>query len=180
MNRPTDAAAAATSAPARIVVMGVAGSGKSTVGEALAARLGAEFIDSDQLHPPANIEKMSSGIPLDDEDRRPWLDLVGATLATASGAGMVVACSSLRRRYRDRIRLAAPDTVFVHLHGDRAQLAARLGARQGHFMPAALLDSQLRSLEPLDDDETGVVVELGAPIEDVVDAALAGLGGLRR
>jgi carbohydrate kinase (thermoresistant glucokinase family) len=180
MNRPADAAAGAKSAPARIVVMGVAGSGKSTVGEALAARLGADFTDSDQLHPPANIQKMSNGIPLDDDDRRPWLDLVGATLAAASGTGIVVACSALRRRYRDRIRLAAPDTVFVHLHGDRSVLAARLGARQGHFMPASLLDSQLRSLEPLDVDEAGVVVELGVPIDEVVDAALAGLSGLRR
>lgn len=180
MNRSTDAAPDMNAVPARIVVMGVAGSGKSTVGEALAARLGAEFIDSDQLHPPANIDKMSKGIPLDEDDRRPWLDLVGATLAAASGTGMIVACSSLRRRYRDRIRLAAPDTVFVHLHGGRALLAARLESRKGHFMPVSLLDSQLRSLEPLDDDEAGVVVDLGAPIDDIVDAALAGLGEFRR
>ena len=128
---------------ARIVVMGVSGAGKSTVGEALAHRLDVPFVDADDLHPAANVEKMRTGTPLTDDDRWPWLDLVGAALAAAEPPGIVVACSALRRAYRDRLRAVAPDVAFVALEGDPEVLAERLGARAGHFMPATLLASQL-------------------------------------
>lgn len=153
----------------RIVVMGVSGCGKSSVGIALAEALGARFIDGDDLHPEANKAKMGAGIPLDDSDRWPWLDLVGQALA--EGAGTVIACSALKRAYRDRIRAAAPGTLFVHLHGSREILAQRLGARTGHFMPATLLDSQLAILEPLGSDEAGCVLNVKDPISDLVAQA---------
>ena len=141
----------------KIVVMGVSGCGKSLIGAALAKRLGLRFLDGDSLHPPENIEKMAHGTPLDDADRAPWLDAVGAALG---GQADVVACSALKRAYRDRIRARAPGVVFVHLAGDRAVLARRVANRPGHFMPAALLDSQLATLEPLQPDEAGMVVDL--------------------
>ncbi|MEV7692209.1 gluconokinase [Microbacterium sp. NPDC089189] len=154
-----------------IVVMGVSAAGKSTVAAALSARLDRRLVDADDLHPPANVEKMAAGIPLDDADRAPWLDAVGAALADdAAGRGAVVACSALRRIYRDRLR-AAGDVVFVHLDADRAVLAFRASARENHFMPPALLESQLATLEPLSNDERGVVIDVDAPLADVVDAA---------
>ncbi|ANY09820.1 gluconokinase [Pseudonocardia sp. HH130630-07] len=151
--------------------MGVSGSGKSTVGTALAERLGAAFTDADGLHPAANVAKMRAGTPLTDTDRAPWLDLVGARLAEGAGHGVVVACSALRRSYRDRLRGHAPDTVFVHLTGARDVLAARMGARTDHFMPAALLDSQFATLEPLGPDEAGVVLDVARPVGELVAAA---------
>ena len=160
-----------------IVVMGVAGCGKSTVGAALAERLGAGFLDGDSLHPQANIDKMASGTPLNDDDRAPWLAEIGRRFP-ASDASLVIACSALKRSYRDIIRSADPSVVFVHLQGTRELLDARMKARPGHFMPASLLDSQLATLEPLQDDETGVVVDIAQPIEDIgnhVGAALKGL-----
>jgi carbohydrate kinase (thermoresistant glucokinase family) len=151
----------------RIVVMGVSGCGKSSVGIALAETLGARFIDGDDLHPAANKAKMSAGIPLDDSDRWPWLDLVSKALAeevveTSGGSftGTVVACSALKRAYRERILAGAPNTFFVHLDGSREILEKRLGARSGHFMPASLLDSQLATLEPLGADEPGCVLNV--------------------
>lgn len=152
-----------------IVVMGVSGSGKSTVGAALAARLGVEFEDGDDLHPPANIAKMSAGIPLTDEDRWPWLDAVGDWLA-ARPAG-VVACSALRRVYRDRVRAHAPATYVVHLAGTQELIAARQAARPGHFMPASLLGSQFATLEQLDADEAGITLDVALSVDELVDRA---------
>jgi gluconokinase len=159
----------------RAVVMGVAGCGKSLVGAALAARLGAAWRDGDDLHPAANIAKMTRGEPLSDADRAPWLARVGETLRDASGP-MLIGCSALKRRYRDVIRAAASAPVaFVHLTGARDLIAARMAAREGHFMPLSLLDSQFAALEPLEADETGAAVDIDAAPEAVVAAALKGL-----
>lgn len=152
-----------------IVVMGVSGSGKSTVGAALAARLGVEFEDGDDLHPAANIAKMSAGTPLTDEDRWPWLDAVGDWLA-ARPAG-VIACSALRRAYRDRIRAHAPAAYVVHLAGAQETIAARQAARRGHFMPPSLLASQFATLEPLAADEAGVTLDVALSVDALVDRA---------
>ncbi|MFJ6452931.1 gluconokinase, GntK/IdnK-type [Paenarthrobacter sp. NPDC091669] len=159
-----------------IVVMGVAGCGKSTVGAALAERLGAGFLDGDSLHPQANIDKMAAGTPLNDDDRAPWLAEIGRRFP-ASNSALVIACSALKRSYRDIIRSADPSVVFVHLHGTRELLNARMTARPGHFMPASLLDSQLDTLEPLEDDEAGIVVDIASPVEDIVNDVHAALTG---
>ena len=150
-----------------VVVMGVSGSGKSTVGAALAQRLRVPFADADDFHPQANIEKMSAGHPLDDEDRRPWLDAVGEWLA-AHPDGAVMSCSALRRDYRDRLRHHAARVAFVHLAGSREVIAARMAGRPGHFMPASLLDSQFATLEPLAADEAGVTIDIDQSVDDVV------------
>jgi carbohydrate kinase (thermoresistant glucokinase family) len=155
----------------RIVVMGVSGCGKSSVGLALAEALGARFIDGDDLHPEANKAKMSAGIPLDDSDRWPWLDLVGQALTPNT----VIACSALKRVYRERILAGAPNTFFVHLDGSREILEQRLSARSGHFMPATLLDSQLAILEPLGSDEAGVVIDIDQPISRIIALAEASI-----
>jgi carbohydrate kinase (thermoresistant glucokinase family) len=162
----------------RIVVMGVSGCGKSSVGIALAEALGARFIDGDDLHPEANKAKMGAGIPLDDSDRWPWLGLVSKALAeevfeTSGGSftGTVVACSALKRVYRERILAGAPNTFFIHLDGTREILEQRLGARSGHFMPASLLDSQLATLEPLGADEFGCVLNVEDSISRLVEQA---------
>jgi carbohydrate kinase (thermoresistant glucokinase family) len=165
------------SAHHHIVVMGVAGCGKSTVGAALAERLGAGFLDGDSLHPQANIDKMAAGTPLNDDDRAPWLAEIGRRFP-ASESSLVIACSALKRSYRDIIRDADPSVVFVHLQGTRELLDARMKSRPGHFMPPSLLDSQLATLEILQNDEAGVVVDIAQPVEDIVnevDSALAGL-----
>jgi carbohydrate kinase (thermoresistant glucokinase family) len=140
----------------RIVVMGPSGSGKSTVGAELAEAIGARFVDGDDLHPITNVDKMAAGIPLDDEDRMPWLREVGETLA--SDGRIVVACSALRKVYRDAIRVSAPDAFFAELRVGREELQQRLGGRTNHFMPVALLDSQLQTLEPLEEGERGIRV----------------------
>lgn len=150
-----------------LVVMGVSGSGKSTVGAALAQRLRVPFADADDFHPPANIEKMSAGIPLDDTDRAPWLDAVGVWLAYHSG-GAVMSCSALRRDYRDRLRHHAPRLAFIHLAGSREVIAARMAGRPGHFMPSSLLDSQFETLEPLEPDEAGLTIDIDQSVDDVV------------
>jgi carbohydrate kinase (thermoresistant glucokinase family) len=152
--------------------MGVSGSGKSTVGERLAHRLGLPFIDADDLHPAANVEKMSAGIPLTDDDRWPWLDTVGARLHEAED-GLVVACSALKRSYRSAIRRAAPDTVFVHIDAPPQLLENRMDARIGHFMPPDLLKSQLATLEPLAADEAGGTISADQEVDDEVAAAEA-------
>jgi gluconokinase len=148
----------------RIVVMGPSGCGKSTVGSALAESIGARFIDADDLHPLTNVEKMAAGIPLDDEDRMPWLRTVGAALRGQDR--IVIACSALRRGYRDAIREEAPDTFFVELVVDRATLEARLTQRSEHFMPASLLDSQLETLESLQEGERGIRVSASLTLDE--------------
>ncbi len=156
----------------RIVVMGVSGCGKSSVGLALAEALGARFIDGDDLHPEANKGKMAAGIPLNDDDRWPWLDSVAAALADGN---TVVACSALKRVYRERIGSGAPATRFVHLHGSRELLAQRMGARLNHFMPVSLLDSQLNTLELLAPSEPGHTYNIALPVGKLVAEALADL-----
>lgn len=158
-----------------IVVMGVSGVGKTTVGQELARRRGASFIDADDLHSPANVAKMSAGIPLVDADRWPWLDLVGAALLAEPG--VVVACSALRRSYRDRLRATAPETLFVHLAAAPERVAAQAEAREGHFMPPALLRSQIATLEPLEPDEGGITVIVDAGPDALVDRIVARLPG---
>ena len=145
-----------------IVMMGVSGSGKSTVGEALTKKLGVPFRDADEFHPKSNVEKMSAGIPLTDDDRWPWLDAIGAAIRdTPPDKGIVVSCSALKRLYRDRILKAARRPVtFVHLDGPKAVLAERLKGRKGHFFPPSLLDSQLATLEPLAADEPAMRVSI--------------------
>ncbi|MEU6890407.1 gluconokinase [Streptomyces sp. NPDC046557] len=163
-----------------IVVMGVSGTGKTSVGRLLADALGVPYAEGDTFHSAANVAKMRGGTPLDDVDRRPWLDAVGAWIAArpAGRGGGVVSASALKRAYRDRLRAAAPDVVFVHLTGDRALTEQRLEVRTGHFMPAALLDSQLDALEPLEDDEVGVVVDVAGTPEQTARRALTALKGL--
>ena len=157
-----------------VVVMGVSGCGKTAVGSRLAQDIGARFVDADDLHPSANIEKMRAGIALDDADRAPWLALLNARLreAAAAGEAMVMACSALRQRYRDTLCAGVPGLRFVHLTGSRELIAARLAARQHRYMPASLLESQLAALEPPAD---AVLVEVAGPLEDVVAAARRGL-----
>jgi len=154
----------------QVVVMGVSGSGKSTVGEQVAELLGVPFVDGDALHPAANVAKMASGIPLTDDDRIPWLRAVGRALAETSPEGAVVACSALKRSYRDLIRSEAPDALFAELDGDRALLAARMAARPGHFMPVSLLDSQLATLEPLRPEEHGLRLDVSRPPAELAEA----------
>lgn len=153
--------------------MGVAGCGKSTIGTALAAALDGVYIEGDALHPPANIEKMSRGTPLDDTDRWPWLDRIGETLANQDGL-TITGCSALKRAYRDRLRAATPEPLmFLHLEGSRSLIAERMQEREGHFMPASLLDSQFAALEPLQPDELGMAVDIGRPTAEIVDQIVA-------
>jgi len=161
----------------RYVIMGVAGCGKSSVGQAIADTIGAAFIDGDALHPQTNIAKMSSGQPLTDADRTPWLQTVGETLADAS-APCIVACSALKTTYRDIIRTHARGPVtFLHLHGDRQVIEARMSARKDHFMPVSLLDSQFATLEPLGPSEDHIVVDIDQPFQTVVSAFAEQLKG---
>lgn len=168
--------------PRRWVVMGVSGCGKSAIGSLLAHRLGVSHVEGDADHPPANIEKMSAGIPLNDEDRIGWLMILQARVkqATEEGRGMVLSCSALKRRYRDLLRGGDPDLVFLHLAGDRALIAERMQARSNHFMPLQLLDSQFRDLEPLQPDERGIAVSIVLTPEQIVDEALAAFSNLPR
>jgi gluconokinase len=133
-----------------LVVMGVAGSGKTTFGTALSRRLGVPFADADDFHGPANIAKMAAGVPLDDADRLPWLRAIGTWLSEHLRTGGVVTCSALRRGYRDLLRERTPSVAFVHLHGDPEAVRRRVAERADHFMPASLVDSQFQTLEPLD------------------------------
>ena len=152
--------------------MGVCGCGKSSVGERLASALRLPYVEGDTLHPPANIERMAQGIALTDADRAGWLDAVAGVLATADD-GVVVACSALKRAYRDRLRAAAPRLRFIHLHGERAVLEQRLQARAGHYMPASLLQSQLDTLEPPGPDEAAITFDIALPLETLVAQAHA-------
>ena len=155
-----------------LVVMGVSGSGKSTLAGVLAGHLGWALKEGDDLHPAANVAKMEAGIPLTDEDRRPWLGLVRDWIAQRQEAGEagVVTCSALRRSYREI--LARPGVEFVHLDGARHELEERLGRRLGHFMPASLLDSQLETLERLGSEENGFVVDAALPVRDAAQQVL--------
>ncbi|MBT2510445.1 gluconokinase [Streptomyces sp. ISL-98] len=161
--------------PHVVVVMGVAGTGKTTIGPLLADRLGVPYAEGDDFHPPANIAKMSAGTPLDDTDRWPWLDAIGQWAHSRAGLGGVVSSSALKRSYRDRLRAAAPDAVFLHLTGDRELIESRMRERKGHFMPAALLDSQYAALQPLQEDEAGVSVDVTGTPEDITERAAAAL-----
>ena len=153
------------------VLMGVAGCGKSTVGAALAPRLGARYIDGDDLHPAANIARMAEGKPLRDQDRWPWLGAVGAALTP----GTIIGCSALKRAYRDRIRDDAPGALFIHLSGAHTVIAARMAARQGHFMPPSLLHSQFAALEPPGADEHAITVDIDQPTDAIITAILQAL-----
>jgi gluconokinase len=160
--------------PRAIVVMGVSGCGKTSVGQALAARLGARFVDADDFHPPSNVEKMRAGVPLDDADRAPWLARLNAVMrhAVARGDSVVLACSALKRGYRDMLGRRLPGLRIVHLSGSRELIASRIAARQHRYMPASLLASQFDALEPPQD---AVVVDVGGSVEQTVEAALRGL-----
>jgi gluconokinase len=161
-----------------VVVMGVSGSGKTTLGKALADRLRWAFCEGDDLHPPANVAKMSRGEPLTDHDRWPWLEAIGSWLdeRSAEGTSAVITCSALRRAYRDLLREGRPGLVFCHVTAPPELIGDRVEHREGHYMPPSLLPSQLATLEPLAADEPGVTVSAGGSPEDVLADALRGLG----
>lgn len=164
--------------PWHVVLMGVSGTGKSTIAEALLEHLDWDFCEGDDLHPPANIAKMSSGRPLDDEDRWPWLEALAAWTRERAerGEDTLLTCSALKRSYRDVLRRGGGGTFFVHLTGDHDLLAERMGARQRHFMPSSMLRSQLDTLEPLDGDERGMVVDVAASPEEIARQVVEELG----
>lgn len=157
-----------------ILVMGVSGSGKSTIGAQLAEALALPFGDADAFHPPANVKKMSAGTPLTDADRWPWLDALGAWLAGQPGGG-VIACSALKRVYRDRLRLAAPGMRILYLSGQPAMITQRQAVRENHFMPPSLMASQFATLEAPDADEAALVLDITAPPEAIIATAAAQL-----
>lgn len=158
-----------------VVVMGVCGCGKTTIGRKLAARLDAAFIEGDELHPDSNKKKMSAGIPLDDNDRRPWLDAIAAKAGGLLSVApcVVVSCSALKRSYRDRLRTAGGNMKLVHLTGGRSLLQARMNERRGHFMPAGLLDSQLATLQAPEADEAAISLDIAEKPDVIVERALA-------
>lgn len=161
-------------APHALIVMGVSGSGKSTVGEQLAMRIGWRFEDADSFHPASNVAKMSAGHPLTDEDRWPWLRAISDEIdrVIAAGERIVIGCSALKRVYRDLLVHGRHDVRIVYLQGTQALIAGRLGERRDHFMPAALLESQFKTLEPPTPDERAVTVSIDAPVESIVDDIL--------
>lgn len=171
----SDALANTRTRPTAVVVMGVAGSGKTTVAQLLARRLGWDLAEADDFHSAANVAKMSTGTPLTDDDRAPWLTSLRDWI-TAEDADVVITCSALRRRYRDVLSGASARVRFLHLDGSPALLAERMGVRSGHFMPTTLLASQLATLEPLQPDEDGVVVDISGSPDQIAARAAAALG----
>ena len=164
--------------PCALIVMGVSGSGKTTIGEVLAERLDWTFEDGDRFHPAANVAKMSAGHPLTDEDRLPWLQAIAdeIDLICKAGERAVIACSALKRAYRDILVHGRDDVRIVFLDGTQDLIAARLAARKGHFMPPGLLDSQFRTLEPPSDGENPITVSIDAAVETIVDDIVRQLG----
>ena len=173
----------ATAPPPLVVVMGVSGCGKSTVGQLLADRLGVPFVEGDALHPPENVERMARGIALTDEDRRGWLQALAQRIDAACDQqqqqqhhhqqGLVVSCSALKRAYREVLRAASPTLAFVHLHGSQPVIAARLAARVGHYMPASLLPSQFQILEVPAPDELALTLDVSLPPDTLAEQAAA-------
>lgn len=164
--------------PMHLIIMGVSGSGKTTIATALSERLGWVYAEADEFHSAENITRMSQGIPLTDEDRAPWLESIARWISdkSAKGESTIVTCSALKRRYRDVLAGADGDVRFVHLLGDLEIIRSRMTTRIGHFMPESLLPSQVSTLEPLQEDEQGLIVEnVGTPV-DVTDSIMAGLG----
>ena len=154
----------------RLIIMGVSGCGKSTVGERLGARTRIPFIEGDTLHPPRNVALMAAGTPLTDEDRAGWLDDIASRFgALEADAGLIISCSALKRKYRDRLRAACPDLRFIHLHGDKTLLEQRLQYRTGHYMPPSLLTSQLQTLEPPSSDEPAITLDIALPADQLVE-----------
>lgn len=160
----------------RIVVMGVAGCGKTTIGTALAERIGAEFHDGDRFHAEQSIRKMEAGTPLTDADRWPWLDRIGRFMTDHQG-DLIIGCSALKRAYRDRLRSAGgEDILFLHLVGSKAVIAQRMRERPGHFMPPSLMDSQFDTLEPPGPDERAITLQIDHPVSELIDRAVALMG----
>ena len=160
-----------------VVVMGVSGCGKSTVGRLIAKQLACKFLEGDNLHPPCNLERMASGIALTDHDRRGWLKAITEQLACAHAAryGLIVSCSALKRSYRNQLRTASGELAFVHIHGSLDVLEARMQSRTGHFMPPSLLASQLQTLEPPGADEPCITLDAALPAERIAEQACAWL-----
>jgi carbohydrate kinase (thermoresistant glucokinase family) len=157
--------------------MGVSGCGKSSIGQSLAERLGLVHLEGDAYHSTVSVNKMAAGIPLTDEDRADWLERLKSEIAgrREKGEGVVLSCSALKRRYRDLLRGGDPDLLFFHLAGSRDLIAERMSKRANHYMPLSLLDSQFRDLEPLASDEAGLVLDIGADPERIVDTILQAL-----
>jgi gluconokinase len=172
------ASARSVSAPPLVVVMGVSGCGKSSVAQPLAQALGVAYVEGDDWHPPENVARMRAGVPLTDADRQQWLERLADRLATAqaAGEGLVVSCSALRRSYRDLLRRGAPALRLLYLEGSPALLAERTSQRTGHFMPPALLASQLQTLEPPTEDERVLVQDVALTVPQIVHHALRWLG----
>jgi len=167
--------------PHAIIVMGVSGCGKSSIGLKISGALGLQFVEGDQLHPASNVEKMSKGIPLTDDDRMPWLDLIGETMKEAldRGQGVIVSCSALKRVYRNRLRNVVNGSLFfVYLSGSKELLTKRMSERKGHFMPPSLLESQLATLEVPTGEPGVVTVDIDDSIDGIARAALRDLSGL--
>lgn len=166
-----------TAAFCALILMGVSGSGKTTIAKALAERLRRTFEDGDKFHPDSNVKKMSAGIPLTDEDRWPWLRAIASEIARkrAIDQSIIIACSALKRAYRDILVQGHRDVRIVYLHGSKELIASRLKSRKGHFMPPKLLDSQFKTLEEPNADERPIVVDIDAPVEGVVDLIVAQL-----
>jgi gluconokinase len=164
--------------PCALIVMGVSGSGKSTIAEKLAQRLGWTYEDGDRFHPASNVAKMSAGHPLTDEDRWPWLQAIADEIDRACKAGehVVIACSALKRSYRDVLVHGRRDVRIVYLNGTQELIAGRLAARKGHFMPPGLLASQFKTLESPGPDENPVIVSINASVEEIVDDTVSQMG----